>query len=104
MDYGSLSYSYEVRLLLVLLNGVILLPTPVVRIGKPEALMAFGLVTQDNWPLFVPFSGSSRSPPGAPCGKALGPCLIMDWTLIFPHLGGVDNVHQNYAFTSWAMG
>jgi hypothetical protein len=44
------------------------------RLGKPEALLAFGLVTKDNFPFFVPFNGIAIPPAGTPCGK-----LIRAW-------------------------
>jgi mannan endo-1,4-beta-mannosidase len=52
--------------------------------NKPEALTAFGIVTKDNWPFFVPFNSSSRMPDDAPCR-------------------GVERFDLQFAFTSWAM-
>jgi mannan endo-1,4-beta-mannosidase len=51
------------------------------KIGKPEALTAFAIVTKDHYGVFVPFNSSARTP---------GLC------------GGVDTFQQNYAFVSWA--
>jgi hypothetical protein len=39
--------------------------------GKPEALTAFAIVTEEHWPLFVPFNSSTRMPTGTPCRENL---------------------------------
>jgi hypothetical protein len=39
------------------------------RLGKPEALTAAAIVTEEHWSLFIPFDKTSRMPPGSPCGK-----------------------------------
>lgn len=37
--------------------------------GKPEALTAFAIVTEEHWHFFVPFNSSARVPAGVPCGE-----------------------------------
>jgi len=50
--------------------------------GKPEALIAFGIVTKDHWPFFVPFNSSKRTED--------------------EDCRGVDVFQQNYLFVAWA--
>jgi mannan endo-1,4-beta-mannosidase len=53
-----------------------------VAFGKPETLLAAGIVTKDNWEDFVPFNSSKRMPPGQPCH-------------------GVDERQKDNAFVAW---
>jgi len=50
--------------------------------GKPEALTAFGIVTKDHWPFFVPVNSTQR--------------------LRDVDCRGVDEWQQNYVFVAWA--
>jgi len=53
-----------------------------VAFGKPQTLLAAGIVTKDNWEDFVAFNSSKRMPPGKPCH-------------------GVDERQKDNAFVAW---
>jgi hypothetical protein len=102
MDSSPWQYGYVVSFssISIMLFGTTF--TSLLRLGKPEALTAVGIVTKEYASYFIPFNETTRRPEGSSCGMGASPTIMV--VLNGMYQGGVETFQADYGFVALSEG